>query len=199
MSDTPLVALPPAAPLNRPRTQFVATALAIAASAMVMGGMLAIYLFLRSAAGGTTADWLPSGVVIPEVPVNMAWTTILMTVITVQWAVYAIARDDRRNTYVALGLSLLLGLAFVNMMVFVYQRVELPIAGTQYAVLFYAITGTQLAMFAGAAVYLGVTAFKALGGEYSSKQSEGMAAAAAYWYFTVVAFSAIWAIVFALK
>ncbi len=201
MSDTSdtLLALPPAAPPVRPRTQLVATALAVAGSAMLLGGLLAIYLHLRSAAGGTTAAWLPAGVSIPGVPVNMALVTIVMTVITMQWAVYAIARDDRRNTYAALGLTLLLGVAFLNNMAFVYQRLELPIADSAYGVLVYAITGTQLALFVAAMVYAGVAAFRALGGEYSSRQPEGLAAAALFWHFTVVAFAVIWALVFALK
>lgn len=198
MSDT-FLALPPAAPPARPRAQLVATALAVASSAMAMSGLLAVYLFLRSASGGLTSTWLPVGVVIPETPGAMALATIVLSAFSVQWAVYAIARDDRRNTYVALGLSLLLGVAFINMMAFVYQRIELPIADTTYAVLFYAITGTQLVMFGAAMVYLGVAAFRALGGAYSSRQPEGVAAAALYWHFTIAAFVAVWAILFALK
>ena len=44
----------------------------------------------------------------------MAAVTLLMSVVTIQWAVYAIGNDDRPNAYVALGLTLLLGLAYVN-------------------------------------------------------------------------------------
>ena len=38
---------------------------------MLFAGMLAVWIALRDAAGGTTAAWLPKGIVLPGVASNM--------------------------------------------------------------------------------------------------------------------------------
>src|SRR5436190_24113236 len=93
--------LPPAPAPPRPRMLFVATAFACAAVAMLFMGMLAAWVNLRDAAGGTTAAWVPKGVSISMVAPNMMLIIMVGASVLVQWAVYAMARDDRRDTAVA--------------------------------------------------------------------------------------------------
>src|SRR5687768_8662412 len=104
---------PPPAP-RRPRLLLVGTSLAAAGSAMLFVGLLAIYTTLRAQAFASTGDWIPDGVNIPLTPPNMAAVTLIMSVVTIHWAVYAIGNDDRQNAYVALGLTAFLGLAYAN-------------------------------------------------------------------------------------
>ncbi|OWY59951.1 hypothetical protein B7486_71815, partial [cyanobacterium TDX16] len=143
--------------------------------------------------------WLPEGTVLALTPANIAVATLLMSSITVQWAVYAIDNDDRNSSYVALGLTILLGLAFVNETSILYQRMELVLADSVSATLIYTISGLHMAMVVGAAVYLGVMAFRALGGQFSSGDSSGIQAAAIYWHTAVAVFAVIWYAIYITK
>ena len=63
-----------------------------------------------------------------------------------------------------------------------------PTAG--YAAMFYAITGTMLALFIVGLVFTAVTAFRFLGGRTADR--EIVAAHALYWYVLAAVFSAVW-------
>lgn len=200
-----MMALPPRAAPARPRTFVVATALAAGGVVALIGGMLAVYAQLRDAAGGSTADWLPDGVIIPEIATNMMLVTMFAASVTVQWAHWSIARSDRRHTYIALALTAVFGLAVLNAQIFVYQQIALPIANaaepdaTRYAVLVYAITGTFVALLITGIVFTAITAFRALGGRYSATDNEGIAAATLYWHVLTAVFCAVWYVVYVVK
>jgi cytochrome c oxidase subunit III len=191
--------LPPAPAAPRPRMLFIATAFACAAIAMLFMGMLAVWVNLRDAAGGTTAAWLPKGVSISMVAPNMMLIIMLGASVMVQWAVYAMARDDRRDTTVAVSLVVVFGIAVLNAQVFIYQQLGLGIGDTKYANLFYAVTGTFVAALIGGIVMAMVVIFRSLGGRYSSKRHEGISSLALYWDFLTVAFAAAWYVVYVVK
>lgn len=188
---SPLVTAPPPA-ARRPRVLFVGSALGAAASGLVVLTMLAVYLQVRSdnLAAGLTA--LPDGVVLPLTPGNMGLTTLLMSSITVAWAIYALRNGDRTHAYLALGLSLLFGGAFINSTVYLYQQLALPTTDTPIAALLYAVTGTHLVMVVVGIVFLAVMAFQALGGQLTGRDAEGMTAAALYWYAVIAVYVPIW-------
>lgn len=200
-----MMALPPRAAPARPRTFVVATALAAGGVVALIGGMLAVYAQLRDAAGGTSAAWLPDGVIIPEIATNMMLVTMFAASVTVQWAHWSIGRNDRRHTYIALALTAVFGLAVLNAQIFVYQQIALPIANpaepdaTRYAVLVYAITGTFIALLITGIVFIAITAFRALGGRYSATDNEGIAAATLYWHVLTAVFCAVWYVVYVVK
>ena len=45
----------------------------------------------------------------------MMLLTLIVSAVTMQWAVSAIKHNDRTNTYLALGVTFLLGFAYINM------------------------------------------------------------------------------------
>ena len=67
------------------------------------------------------------------------------------------------------------------------------------ATLIYTITGLHMAMVVAAVVYLGVMAFRALGGHFSSGDSSGIQAAAVYWHTAVGVFAVIWYAIYIIK
>ncbi len=44
---------------------------------MLFGAFLGVYLAMREAAGGTTADWVPSSITFPEITVNVVAITLV--------------------------------------------------------------------------------------------------------------------------
>jgi cytochrome c oxidase subunit 3 len=163
----------------------------------LIGGMLAVYIRLREDARDADESWVPEGVTIPGVPTNVMLISFFAVVVFAQWAVYAARRHDRVNIGLSLGLVGLLGLAIINAQAFVYNQMELPIADSIYASLFYAVTGTMTALVIAGLVFTVVTAFRLLGGRESDQ--EIVAAHALYWYVLTIAFSALWLIVYVSK
>ena len=194
-----MYALPPA-PAAPPRRQvFVGTAVASLAAVMLIGGMLAVFIRIRQQTIDLPDDtpWLPKGITIPQVPVNVMLISFFALLVFAQWAVYAARRRDRPHLGLALGLVGLIGLAIINAQVYVYTIMDLPIADTAYAGMFYAITGTMLALVIIGVAFTAVTAFRVLGGRESD--TEIVAAHALYWYVLTAAFSALWLIVYVTK
>jgi heme/copper-type cytochrome/quinol oxidase subunit 3 len=186
------------AELPRPRTLLIGSALGAAASVMVMAGLLGTYIQERSGAVAAGQTWLPKGAV-ELAPGTMMLFTMLMSAVTIQWAVFAIARDDRTHTYLALGLTGLFGVAVINQMVFAYTDMGLPIAKNTANLLVYAVTGSFLVMLVAAMLFVIVAAFRALAGQYSSRQADGIVAAAIYWHTTVAVYMVVWLAVFVQK
>ena len=104
----------PTAPAPEPRRQIlVGTALASAASATLVGGMLALYVkFRHEALASADGRWIPKGITVPLVPANVLLIALLPVCLFSQWAVYSAKRNDRPHAGLALGLVGLLGIAF---------------------------------------------------------------------------------------
>lgn len=196
-----MLALAPA-PEPAPRRQlFVGTSIASAAGAMLIGGMLALWMrFRHDAMAGPDHRWVPEKIKVPMVAANIMLLTFIGICIFAQWAVYAAKRDDKQHVGIALGLTALLGLAAINAQVTVYVQMALPIrsaTGSAYGVMFYALTGTMLALFIVGIAFSLVTAFRYLGGRTSDR--EIVTAHAIYWYFMAAAFSMLWFVVYVTK
>lgn len=191
----------PAPEPARPRVLLVGTALASAASFMVLAGMLGAYLSVRTDVLAAGETWLPSGVEIPLTPGTMSLFTLLMAAVTMQWAVDAMGKADRSHAYLAIGVTLLLGVSHVVMMAYYYTQMGLTLNGTAstQAVLIYSITGVSLAMIVAALLFIVLMGFRALGGQFTGRDREGVAAAAMYWYVSIAAYAVVWYAIFVTK
>lgn len=190
-APSPLVTAPPPE-ARRPRVLLVGSALAAVASGLVVLTMLAAYLQLRGDRLDAGVTALPEGTVLPLTPGNMGFTTLLMSTITMAWIVHALRRDDRTHAYLGLGVTILLGAAFINSTVYLYQQLALGVTTSGTSALLYAVTGTHLVMVFVGLVFTAVMGFQALGGQLTGRDAEGMSAAALYWYVTVAVYAAVW-------
>ena len=197
MASTAL-ALPPAAPPARPRVLLVGTALASAATVMAFAGLLGYYASTRASVVAEGTRWLPDGSNIPLTPGNVAFATMLISAVSVWWAVDAVGKNDRQMAYLALGLTIMFGVAVINATTFLFSQMALPVASTPGA-LIYTITGAHLAMLVLGMVYLSVMVLRTLGGEYSGRDREGLVAAALFWFVTIAVHSAIWYTIYIVK
>lgn len=192
----------PEAPRARPRLVLLGTSLTIAAIGAVFVGLFAVYFTMRSGVISAGQEWIPGGAgTIPLTPASMMLITLAMSSITVHWAVWAIGRDDRMNTWIALGLSVMLAAAFLNQAAFLYDQMGWEIAGdlATQSVLIYAISGLQIAMLVVAIAYLALMSFRAMAGGYSARDSEGLVAASLFWHASVVAYAVIWTAIYQIK
>ena len=189
---SPIVTAPPPEP-RRPRTLLIGSAFGSVASALVVLTTLAVYLQVRDdylSGGGSSA--VPEEFVLPLTPGGMGMVTLLMSLVSVSWAVWSLRRDDRPHAYLAVGLTLLFGIAFINTTVYLYQQIQLPLTFSGLGALLYIVTGAHLVMAVVGLVFIAVMGFQSLGGQLTGRDADGMSAAALYWYVTVAVYSAIY-------
>ena len=193
-----MFALPPA-PAPAPRRQvLVGTALVSAASFSMVGGMLALFLRMRKEAlDKADGRWVPKGIKIPMVPVNVMLIALIPICVFAQWAVYSAKRDDKPHTGLALGLTGLMGIALINAQAFIYATMKLPVRGGTYGAMFYSVTGVTTGLALAGVVFSAVTAFRYLGGRTTDR--EVVSAHALYWYAYSAVFSVMWFVVYVTK
>lgn len=189
--------VPPA--LQRPRVLLVGTAFASVAAAMVIVAMVGNYLLERAAVVNAGGTWLPDGANLPLSQPNVIFFGLLGSSITIQWAVSAVRNDDRINSYLALGLTFLFGVGFVNMTAYFLAQSNLVAASDPQAVLILTLSGTHLVMMLAAMAFVALMGFRALAGGYDSRQYDGIAAAALFWHVMVAMYAIIWIAVYVTK
>jgi heme/copper-type cytochrome/quinol oxidase subunit 3 len=182
------------APMARRREMLFGTAFATAGVVMVMLTLIGAYLAARDLAG---AEWLGENV-IPLTQPNMQMFALALSVVTVQWAVYAASNDDRPSAFLAIALTLVLGVAFINQTTFLYKMAAVTKAQPE-GPLFYAVTGGHLAMMAAAMAFLVFVGFRALAGQYTSRNPDGISAAALFWDAGVAVYAVVWIAVYIMK
>lgn len=180
--------------LPRRREMLFGSAFATAGASMLIVVLVANYLIQRTAGG---ADWLVDNQ-LPLTQPNMMLLTLGMSVVTMQWAVYSISRDDRYHTYMAIGATLLLGVAFVNQTSFLYRMAGVTIEQSE-GPLFYAVTGSHLVLMIIALAFLVLVLFRVFAGQYSSRMPDGIGAVAILWYAGVALYAVIWFAVYVQK
>jgi len=194
----------PEAPARRPRVLLIGTAFAAAGSTALFAGLLGIYLSVRVQYLEGNESWLPDGAEIPLSPGNMGMVTLVMSLVTVQWAVHAARERDRAHTYAALGVTVFVfGLAHITLIGYLWTQWNLPLNAedgtTTQAVLLFTILGLHVAMVAGALIFLALMAVRSLGGEFTGRDAEGLSAAALYWYVTVAVYAVLWYAILIVK
>ena len=113
---------------------------------------------------------------------------------------YSIKKDDRPHSYLALGLTGVIGFAVLNMAAYLYSIMNLDASGASpMPLLTYTITGAHLLMLVAALIFMALMAFRALGGQFNARQHDGIAAAELFWHAQVVVFMFIWYAIYITK
>jgi cytochrome c oxidase subunit 3 len=163
---------------------------------MLIGSMLAIWVLVRERIV-SQGERFPVDYVIPEVASNVMLLTLWALCLFAQWAVYSGSRGDRAHAGLALGVSGLLAIAFINAQAFVYADMAVVIGDDYYGALFYAMTGSMLALVVIGLIFSAIVAFKSLGGRLD--HAEVLTSHALYWYFVAIAYTAVWFVVYVTK
>jgi len=196
----------------RQRTVQIGTAIFTAMWVMYFGGLFGSYVSTRNshnalqdqlgAAGESTTSWIPDAAQVElTAPTIMTWT-LLMSCITMQWAVYSFKRSDRKHGLIALATQAMFGAAVINQVVFQWKQLGLVIddAGdSPAAALIYTITASHVAMIAVALCLLAFAAFRALASSDTKDHVDIAASAATFWYAMVGLYFVIWILIFITK
>ena len=191
-TDLEIFSQAPPAPPARPRVLLVGTALAAGSAAMVLLTLIALYARMRADVIASGEAWMPEGTNLQLTPGGMAMTTLLLSLLTVGWIVQALRNDDRGHALMAFGITLLLGAAYINVVVYSWQQLGLGITSSTQALLIYTITGLHVALVGMGMLFLAVMGFRAVGGQLTGRSAEGVSAAVLYWFVTVGLYAAVW-------
>lgn len=199
------IALPQAQSPAPRRQAFVATAIASSGIAMLVAGMLAVWMKFRAAAPLRASsdglyqikDWLPKDITIPEVAANTILVTFFVACVMAQWAVYSAKRNDSRHRSMALGITAVIGVAIINAQVAVWSQMEIGVRDGAYQTMFFTITGTMVVLVLAGIAFSVAAFFRSFGGRSDDQQV--VSAHALYWYVLTAAFTAVWFLVYVQK
>ena len=192
MSTIPAEVTP--AVLPKRRQTVAGAAFAAASSAMLVVLLLGNYLEIRSA-----SEKFFVGVSMPLAQPNVMFWGLGLSVLSIQWAVWAIARDERSQAYWAIGITALLGLSFLNSTWYLMSQSDLAVGVQPEAGATFAVVGAHVAMVLVGLLMVAVMAFRTFGGQFSSRYPDGWSAAALYWHTTVGVYVLVWYAVYVTK
>ncbi len=184
-----MLALPPAG-RERPRNLMnIAVLLLVSGGLMLFGALIAAYAHVAQ----LTKPWPPHSVKIDNYFGSMLSVTAIMSAITIEWAAYAVKRNERRQAFGAYALSILLALAFLNLLWFTGRRAGFGPGQSAFSVLFFGMLSA-----AGAVAIVGLVGMLVALGRTIARQagpgrSEVVRVVAWYWDFVVVAWIAVYA------
>jgi len=189
MADTTTVDETPAlttgdAPVAAPHPRGVsnvATALFVAGDFMALCALVAGYYALRSQA----FKWPPVnlGTYLP----TMIALTMVMTAVTIQWAIWAIRRNDQRTCLAALGLTIFFAFAVLNGQWYELAHLRFDVGAHTYGTFVYLLTGFHMVNVIAGIVMLVAVLGRTVGGEFSADDHDTLTAAAIFWQFVNVA------------
>lgn len=162
--------------------------LLIATEAALFACLAASAFYLRSRAPA----WPPNGVELPELLLPLLNTALLLSSsVTMAWGEGGARRGARGRLALGLGLTLLLGAAFLGVQAFEYGRAEFAPADHAYASLFFTLTGLHgLHVFVGV-IAIAVVLLWAQLGYFGARRHLALHNVALYWHFV----DAVWLLV----
>ncbi len=187
-TTTPMAALPsPGA--DRPRNLLTTgVALTCAGATMFFGALMAAYLHLR----GHSNVWPPEEVHLDLYLGNMLAITMLLGSLAVQWSVSAVKRGLTRQAKAALGITVGLGLAFINLLSYTAGRAHFGAGEHAYGVVVTALAAT-LGLLVALAIGLALlTLFRVAGAQVGPDNPDQARATAWLFHFATLASIIVW-------
>src|SRR5438132_1693692 len=142
-ADEPLALPGESAAVELPRPRGIsplAMALFVAGDFMALGGLLAALYALRAEA----FVWPPKGVSLGTYLPSMVAITIVMSAVSIQWAVWGIRRNDQRTCLVALAFTIFMAFAVLNGQWYELAHLNFGIGAHAYGTFVYVITGFHM-------------------------------------------------------
>ena len=197
---SPMLALPsaggsgPAAGARR-NTLPLAVVLAGAAIGMAFAGLIAAYLAFRSG-GGT---FPPAKTGFDNYTATTLLITALMASVTIEWAAYGIRKGFRGQALFGFGVTVLLGLAFLNALAYLINGFGFEAGDSAYAGVVYAMTGLSFLVALVAVGGVVLTGLRAVGHQLTTDNYHLVRATGLLWHVAAVAWVAVFYTIYVTK
>ncbi|MBV9166163.1 MAG: heme-copper oxidase subunit III [Solirubrobacterales bacterium] len=171
---------PPAHRSSRVEPPVLGMVLFIISEIMIFGAFFTAYFFIRVV---THDPWPAPGTKIPEAATGINTAILLVSSLTIHWALVSIKRGNRFGLKAGMVLTFLLGLTFLFLQVNEYVHLGWAPRDSAQATIFYSLTGLHGAhVFVGLCALLMVT-IRSFRGHYSPEHHQGMEVPGIYWHF----------------
>jgi cytochrome c oxidase subunit 3 len=155
----------------------------VASEAMFFATFFGAYFTIYS----VNPVWPPAG--FPRLKPELATVLTVVLVsssLTLQIGVRAIRRDRTRRLLFWVGLTILLGAAFLGLQLYDYSLLGFGVRDGIFGSLFYVMTGLHMAHVFGGVVFLVLVLVQGLGGQLTHAHHDSMEAGSIYWHFVDV-------------
>jgi cytochrome c oxidase subunit 3 len=132
------------------------------------------------------------------------WLALALTVVlvlssfTCQFAVWAIRRNDRTGFLRNIGVTLVLGIAFLIGQAYDYSTLGFGLADGVFGTTFYTLTGFHGAHVFGGVIMLSVVLYRGMAGQFSARHHDAVEATSIYWHFVDVVWIALFSTLYIL-
>src|ERR1700733_4929064 len=161
----------------------IAVLMLIASEIMLFSGLIGPFLVYR----GEAAFWPPPA--LPRLPIFVTWINtfvLLSSAVTMFLGVRAVHQNRRRMVRRWLGITLILGSAFLAIQGSEWVRLiahGLKLSSGTYGAMFYTLIGLHGAHVTAAVIWLACVVVAAMSGRYGAKNAGAVELCAIYWYF----------------
>ena len=155
----------------------------IASEVMFFGGLFATYFNARASVAG---EWgpPPSAPELEILPVALPITIILVSSsFTMQFAVWAVRKNDHRMLRIWLTVTAVLGAIFLAGQAYEYATLGFLPTNSIFAATFFTLTGFHGLHVLGGLLFIALCLFRALKGHFSAHRHLAVEAASIYWHF----------------
>ena len=180
---------PPAHRSSRVEPPVLGMLLFIISEVMIFGAFFTAYFFIRVV---NHDPWPAPGTSIPEAATGINTAILLVSSLTIHWALMSIKKGNRFGLRAGMVVTFLLGLCFLFLQVNEYVHLGWAPHDSAQATIFYSLTGLH-----GAHVFVGLCALlivsiRSFRGHYSPEHHQGMEVPGIYWHFV----DGMWIIVY---
>ena len=198
-TDVPL-RKPEAAPAHNTLTpSLLGMVLFIASEVMFFGGLFGAYFTIS----GNAREWPPPGT--PELNWKYAavLTAFLVTSsVTMQFAVWAVRRDNHRQFVLWLVATLVLGASFLAGQANEYRLLiheGMTLRSGVFGSTFFTLTGFHGAHVTGGAIFIAIVLMRALNGQFTSHRHDTVEMASYYWHFVDVVWIGLFSTIYLIN
>jgi cytochrome c oxidase subunit 3 len=193
----PGVSAPAHAPALTP--SLLGMVLFIASEVMFFGGLFGAYFTIS----GNAPEWPPPGTPHLDWQYAAVLTGLLVSSsVTMQFAVWAVRKDNHRSFVIWLVITLLLGVAFLLGQANEWRLLieeGMTLRSGVFGSTFYTLTGFHGAHVTGGAIFILIVLLRALGGQFTSYRHDTVEMASYYWHFVDVIWIGLFSVIYLLN
>ena len=174
----------------------IAILMLIASEMMLFSGLIGPFLVYK----GEAPFWPPPGLPRLQIFVTSINTVVLLSsAVTMYLGVRAVHQNRQRMLRRWLGITLILGAAFLAIQGSEWVRLVahgLKLSSGTYGATFYTLIGLHGAHVTAAVIWLACVVIAAMSGRYNAKNSGAVEICAIYWYFVCAIWPALFVLVY---
>lgn len=184
---SPMLALPAgdARPAAEARRGILPLGASVAGASilMIMGGLVGAYLAVKSA----TDEWPPADTNFDNYTATTIALTVVMAMVTAEWAAYAVRKEFRGQALFAFALTALLAAAHLNGLAYLINGFEFAVGDSAYALLVHALTIVPFAVGVTGVAGVVFVGLRAVGHQLGAANYGLVRAAANLWHVAAIA------------